>query len=93
MYLLKISNSTLTTSFFFRSFKLVNLRVWGITVISKDLLNTFEIVNDTPFIDIEAFSIRDLYNLLSFNSNFIIHDLSIISIFLILAVVSTWPWT
>ena len=48
-----------------------------------------EIVKDTPFTEIEAFSIKDLYKLLFLRSNLITHVLSIIDIFLTDAVVST----
>ena len=39
-----------------------------------------EIVKDTPFTEIEAFSIKDLYKLLFLRSNLITHVLSIIDI-------------
>ena len=89
MYLLKISSSTFTRSLLFKFFKFVSLRVWGITLISKLSFLTFEIVKETPFIEIDAFSIKNLFNFLLSNSNLIIQDLSIILIFFTFAVVST----
>ena len=93
MYFPKISNSTFTISLFFKFFKLVSFKVWGITLISKNPLTTLEIVNETPLIEIEAFSIKYLFNFLFSSSNFIIQVLWTIVIFLILAVESTCPWT
>ena len=92
IYLPNISNSTFTKSFFFRFFKLVKDKVWGIILISKYFFETFDNVNDTPLIEIEAFSSRNLEKSFLSSSNRIIQDLSIKSIFLIFAVVSTWPW-
>ena len=60
IYLPKISNSTFTKSETLRYFKLVNFKVWGIIFISKYPFSTLLIVNETPLIAIEAFSINDL---------------------------------
>ena len=57
-----MSNSILTTLFFFKFFKLVNFNVCGIMLISNDLFLTPEIVNETPLIEIEAFSRQNLGN-------------------------------
>ena len=43
---------------------------------SKHFFETFEIVNETPLIEIDAFCSRNLLNFLSLNSNFKIHALS-----------------
>ena len=88
----KISNSTFTISFTLRFFKLVSFNVWGIIFKTKLLLKIFEIVKETPLIEIEAFSSRCLSNLISLISSFKTQELSIKSIFLTFAVVSTWPW-
>ena len=83
----------LTRSLTFKFFKFVNFKVWGITFISKYPFLILDIVNDTPFTEIEAFSINWLNKFLFLIINLIIQVLSIIEIFLTIAVVSTWPWT
>ena len=87
--MLNISNSTFTKRLTFKFFKLVSFSVCGITVISKKGELTFEIVRDTPFIDIEAFSIKNLFNLFSIILKLIIQVLSINFIFFIIASEST----
>ena len=92
MYFPKISNSTLTTSFSFKYFKFVNFSVWGITTVWNPSLKILEIVNETPLIAIDPFWIK--YFLYFFdNLKLINQDLPIASNFLIILVVSTWPWT
>ena len=55
MYLDKISISTLTKSFLIIFERLVNFNVCGINQISKLSFFILDIVNDTPFIKIDAF--------------------------------------
>ena len=76
---------------FFRFCKFVSFNVCGIIFISKEFLITLEIVNETPLIEIDAFSIKNLERLWLRNWKFIIQVLSIILIFWILATESTWP--
>jgi len=85
-----ISNSIFTVSFVLSFTKLVNLKVWGIIVTSKLLKFNLDTVNDTPLIAIDPFSYNEFFILFS-NANLTIHDLSIILIFFITEVVSTWP--
>ena len=55
---------------FFKLIKFVNFNVWGITHISKEFFLIFEIVSDTPLINIDAFSTNCfLSKLLILNSN------------------------
>ena len=61
------------------------------TFTSNKLFKHLEIVRDTPFIDMDAFSTINLFNFLLFNFNLIIHVLSKKIIFLITAIVSTCP--
>ena len=89
MYLLKISNSTLTKFPLFNFCKFVSFKVCGITFISKKFLVTLEIVNDTPLMDIDAFSIKNLVRFLFKILKLIIQVLSIILTFWVLATVST----
>ena len=91
IYLLKISNSTFTVSFFLRFIRLVNFKVCGITFTSKELRKVLEIVRDTPLIATDAFSTKNLLYLLFLTFNLINQVLSKIFIFLILATVSTCP--
>ena len=51
-----MSNSILTISFFLNSIKFVSCNVLGITVISNAFGKIFEIVKDTPLIEIEPYS-------------------------------------
>ena len=79
----KISNSILTKVLILILDKLVSFNVWGISQISNPFLVILEIVNDTPFIKIEAFSIRSfLYFLLTSNS--ITLELPLLKIFITL---------
>ena len=55
----------LTKLFRFNCFKLVSFNVCGIILTSKKFLVTLEIVSETPLIEIDAFSIKYLPNLLS----------------------------
>ena len=87
-----MSNSKFTTFIFFRFFKLVSLSVWGIIFISNKLFFTRDIVSETPLIETEAFSNKNLANFLSLILNLTIQDLSIIFIDWTKAVVSTCPW-
>ena len=69
IYLPNISNSTFTSSLTFKSFKFVSFNVWGIMFKLKFDFETFEIVKETPFIEIEAFSCKNFDNFLFFNSS------------------------
>ena len=59
-----MSISIFTKSFFFSSLRLVKRNVWGINQILKPFFVTLEIVNETPLIRIEAFSIKYFLNFL-----------------------------
>ena len=58
---------------------------------SKKLLETFDKVNDTPLIEIEAFSIKNLHKFLSKILKRTSQVLSKKNIFFTIAVVSTCP--
>ena len=55
----------LTRFLLFKYRKFVSFKVCGITFISKDFSVTLEIVNETPLMEIDAFSIKNLVRLLS----------------------------
>ena len=71
----KISNSTLTGRLFLNSLNLLVLKYEEL-YLKKLFLETLEIVNDTPLIDIEAFSTRYFKIFLFLISNFKCQDLS-----------------
>ena len=56
----------------------------------KAIKFNLDTVNDTPLIEIDPFSTMNFLYFFS-NANLTIHDLSIILIFFITEVVSTWP--
>ena len=89
-YFPTISNSIFTLSPFFNFIKLVSFKVCGMIVIPKLFEDNLETVNETPFIDIEPFSITNFLNFLS-NEKITFHDRSIIIMLLTVEVVSTCP--
>ena len=80
----------LTKLFRFNIFKLVSFNVCGITLTSKKILETLEIVSETPLMEIDAFSIKYFPNSLSLISKLTIQVLSITTTFLTFSIVSTW---
>ena len=73
-----ISISTFTRSPFFKLDRLVYFKVWGMTQILKLFFVKYDIVNETPLIRIDAFSIRNLLNFL--NKTTYKNDLKIVMI-------------